>query len=115
AVGRERGAKFPGVARYRVALGGALNNLAQERRALGDLQSARTLLDEAIGHQETILKTNPSDAQALDFLTKHHGELADLLWKSGKPEDADKAVMRQRTRAQELMEREPQSPSVRVF
>jgi len=112
---KERVATFPRMARYRVALGGALNNLAQERRALGDLESARTLLDEAIAHQETVLKTNPSDAGALEFLTNHHGELADLLLKSGKPEDAEKTVARQRALAQELMEREPQSPSVRVF
>src|SRR5207244_2858973 len=108
-------AKFPEGLRYRVELAGALNNLAQQRRARGDTEGARALLEEAIGHQEAVLKTDHRHTQSLVFLANHYGELADLLLHLRQPGQAEKTVWRQRATAQELAEKDGQCPVVRVF
>jgi tetratricopeptide (TPR) repeat protein len=112
---KELVAKFPEIPRYHVSLGGAEHNLAQARAARGDATGARALLEEAIKHQEQVVKTNHEQANTLEFLHNHNGVLADLLRRLGEPGEAERIVLRQQALAHELAERAGKSPVVRVF
>src|SRR5262249_60538541 len=82
-LGKELVAKFPEIHGNHGSLGGAEHNLALARAARGDVTGARALLEEAIKHQEHVIKTNHEQAKTLEFLHNHYGVLADLLRQRG--------------------------------
>lgn len=70
---------FPDEIRYSIKLGGILNNLAIVRRDVGDFKEARSLIEQAIVHQEKALESSPDDATSRQYLKNHYTILATTL------------------------------------
>src|SRR5262249_50481612 len=74
--GRSLVAEFPGDARYRQSLGGALSNLAHCALDRADPAPAVPLLEEAVRHQEEAVRLAPRNRTRRLFLRHHHATLA---------------------------------------
>jgi serine/threonine protein kinase len=68
--------EFPDNPTYQSSLGASLNNLAQLLLSQSQWAEARTLLQIAIVHQQTALKTNPLNPTYRSFLQNHQLSLA---------------------------------------
>jgi serine/threonine protein kinase len=74
----------PDNANLRSDLGGLLHNLALLLDSRGELEPARQLLDQAVGHQQAALKASPDNAPSLVFLRNHYCVLAAIHKRMGK-------------------------------
>jgi tetratricopeptide (TPR) repeat protein len=83
---KQLAAEYPKVPDYQSDVGGALNNWAIWLVDRGQLEQARQLLQEAITWQEKAVKANPKHPTYREFLGNHYGQLANVLFRLGSPE-----------------------------
>jgi serine/threonine protein kinase len=87
-------ADFPDEPRYQSCLGALLNDLASTARRQEDLTDARTLLVEAVSHQQAALRIDPQNLRYRIFSRNHQENLAEILSSLGQRSEAVK-ILRQ--------------------
>ncbi|HLL74068.1 MAG TPA: CHAT domain-containing protein [Pyrinomonadaceae bacterium] len=101
ALSAERGAKLPGVRRYRVF---ALDNLAAARRSLGDREGVRAALAAALEEQQKLLADAKTDEQRLNAskaLADFEAQLGGSLTGLGRHTEAAEHYVRAEARKRE--------------
>src|SRR5262249_45397741 len=85
---RQLTAAFPNRLDYHSQLGHALHQLACLVLGQGELAGAQALLEQALHHQQTALKSNAEYPDYRQLLTDHYRELLPLLFRLGRHREA---------------------------